>query len=335
MSVSGMDWFRWHNGSVTDPKFQLVARKAGASLPDVLAVWAFVLETANQSADRGSFGAIDAETLDCLFNFPDTETRTADILRAMEQRGLILEGRVVSWEKRQPKREREDNTAAERKRRQRDRDAADDGVSESVTPCHAMSHQKTPREEESREEEKTPPQTLPKNKGGSGSASPAPRTTASRLPDDWTLSKALGDWALQERPDWTAEHVRKVAEQFRDHWHAQGGANARKVDWAAAWRTWVRREPASRVAGAVASAVTAAGWSETDDGFIAKGRELGIERKDSEPFVWFTWRVARKVGDAGVIEKLLSAAERDGIAEFERAHHFFHGAPPGQMQRAA
>lgn len=151
--MAGMDWFRWHHGSVTDPKFQLVARKSGASLPDVLAVWAYVLETASQAEERGTFGEIDAEALDCLFNFPGTETRTDDILKAMEARGLILGGQVVAWSKRQPKREREDNTAAERKQRQRDKDS--DGGAPGVTPSHATSHQEKPRGEERREEEKT------------------------------------------------------------------------------------------------------------------------------------------------------------------------------------
>jgi len=152
--MPGMDWFRWHHGSVTDPKFQLVARKSGASLPDVLAVWAYVLETASQAEERGTFGEIDAEALDCLFNFPGTETRTADILKAMEARGLIAAGQVVAWSKRQPKREREDNTAAERKQRQRDKDS--DGSAAAVTPSHATSHQEKPRGEERREEEITP-----------------------------------------------------------------------------------------------------------------------------------------------------------------------------------
>lgn len=150
--MAGMDWFRWHHGSVTDPKFQLVARKSGASLPDVLAVWAYVLETASQAEERGTFGEIDAEALDCLFNFPGTETRTADILTAMEARGLIESGRVVAWSKRQPKREREDEGATDRKRKQR---SAESGVTPDVTPSHATSHQEKPRGEESREEEKT------------------------------------------------------------------------------------------------------------------------------------------------------------------------------------
>ena len=30
--AGGIDWFRWHHGSVTDPKFQLVARKSKQAL---------------------------------------------------------------------------------------------------------------------------------------------------------------------------------------------------------------------------------------------------------------------------------------------------------------
>lgn len=143
--MAGMDWFRWHHGSVTDPKFQLVARKSGASLPDVLAVWAYILETASQSVERGDFGSVDCEALDCLFGFPATETRTAAILEAMQSRDLVDGSRVKAWEKRQPKREREDATSADRK-------ASSRANKNHVTPCHTGSHQKKPREEESREE---------------------------------------------------------------------------------------------------------------------------------------------------------------------------------------
>jgi len=158
--AGGIDWFRWHHGSVTDPKFQLVARKAGVGLADVLAVWAFVLEKASASEVRGCFGDLDHEAIDCLFGLDDGKTLA--ILEQMEVRGLVADGCICAWDKRQPKREREDDTAAERKRRQRERDAnqghdtpsaADDS---HVTPCHATSHQKTPREEKKREEKKSP-----------------------------------------------------------------------------------------------------------------------------------------------------------------------------------
>jgi len=154
--AGGIDWFRWHHGSVTDPKFQLVARRAGASLPDVLAVWAYMLEQASAAETRGTFGEIDCEALDCLFAFPDG--RTADVLAAMQTRGLVDGGSVVSWEKRQPK--REDDTAAERKRKQREREhelalaaAVTATESRTVTQGHAQVTHGHDRGEERREEE--------------------------------------------------------------------------------------------------------------------------------------------------------------------------------------
>jgi hypothetical protein len=151
--AGGIDWFRWHHGSVTDPKFQLVARRAGASLPDVLAVWAYILEAASASADRGAFGDIDAEALDCLFNFPASESRTADILTAMEARGLVAAGRIAAWDKRQPKREREGDNSTERSKKHREaKKAAENAEQAHATPRNATQRQETPREEESREE---------------------------------------------------------------------------------------------------------------------------------------------------------------------------------------
>lgn len=67
-----------------------------------------------------------------------------------------------------------------------------------------------------------------------------------RLPADWKLPKAWGDWATKEQPSWTPEHVRKVAESFRDFWTAKPGRDAAKLDWEATWRVWVRKEPALR-----------------------------------------------------------------------------------------
>jgi hypothetical protein len=68
------------------------------------------------------------------------------------------------------------------------------------------------------------------------------RSRATHLPTDWVCPKSWGDWALTERPDWNSEAVRRVADEFRDYWIAKGGADARKADWKATWRNWVRRE---------------------------------------------------------------------------------------------
>lgn len=149
--AGGIDWFRWHHGSVTDPKFQLIARKSGASLPDVLAVWAYVLEQASAHETRGNHGEIDCEAVDCMFGFDDGQTKA--ILNAMHARAMLADGRVTSWDKRQPKRERDTDSSAERTRAYRERQKKQgDAEKNNVTPCDAIEHQKNARGEESREE---------------------------------------------------------------------------------------------------------------------------------------------------------------------------------------
>ncbi len=159
--AGGIDWFRWHHGSITDPKFGLVAKKAGARLGDVIAVWAWLLESASANADqRGVVGPVDFESLDYMLGMDDGSA--ARILDAMTARGLLGDGgAVTAWAKRQPK--REDDTAAERKRRQRERDHEAE-MAASVTSAQSRTSEHGPdesravtnghdREEESREEE--------------------------------------------------------------------------------------------------------------------------------------------------------------------------------------
>lgn len=64
-----------------------------------------------------------------------------------------------------------------------------------------------------------------------------------RLPKDWVLPKSWGDWALNERPGSSYESIKKLAEKFRDHWVSNSNqAKAKKADWEATWRNWVRNE---------------------------------------------------------------------------------------------
>lgn len=145
--MAGMDWFRWHHGSVNDPKFQLVAKKSGSSVADVIALWACLLESASQSSDRGNAGEIDFEAVDCSLGFDDG--MSIKIYESMKVRGLVdPDGRITSWDKRQPKRERED--ASFMARHNKDAQPEPDGTSRN---------QKEPRVEKSREE-KSKPKTL-------------------------------------------------------------------------------------------------------------------------------------------------------------------------------
>lgn len=223
-----MDWFRWHHGAVTDPKFQLIARRASATVAEVIAVWACILEEASKSDQRGVAGQIDSEATDCALGLPDG--RTDAILSAMYARGILAEGGVVvSWEKRQPKRERDDSSAdrvREFRRKQAEQKQSVTVTSDNVTPCNANETQETPRGEEIREEEK-------KQKKEQGQRSPK----GSRLPPDWVPPHTLWDWAKKERPDL---NLRQQTERFLDYWTAKPGKDGVKLDWGATWRNWIR-----------------------------------------------------------------------------------------------
>lgn len=238
--AGGIDWFRWHHGSVTDPKFQLVARKSKQALASVIAVWAFVLEQASASEERGTFGSIDGEAIDCLLGLEDGATDA--ILAAMGERGLVEDGFVSAWEKRQPKRERTDNTSTERSRAYRDRQRqsqqSDDEQrhattkTDDATPGNATKRQETPRVEESRGEKRREEE---KTVGAPSAKSPA----GTSLPRDWVLPAEWAAWARATRAD--LDPVR-VADEFRDYWVAQPGKDGRKADWEATWRNWVRKQ---------------------------------------------------------------------------------------------
>jgi hypothetical protein len=69
----------------------------------------------------------------------------------------------------------------------------------------------------------------------------AGRSQGKRLSADWQPSEPLKAWAAKERPDLD---LANVVANFRDHWAAAAGRTAVKLDWDAAFRTWVRNERA-------------------------------------------------------------------------------------------
>ncbi len=96
----------------------------------------------------------------------------------------------------------------------------------------------------------SPGQASPKT-SAPPAATPKPKAspTGTRLPEGWMLPKAWGEWALSERNDLTADDVRREGACFADYWHGKAGADARKADWEATWRNWIRRadgQPAAK-----------------------------------------------------------------------------------------
>lgn len=80
-------------------------------------------------------------------------------------------------------------------------------------------------------------------------AADAPATTAERgkrLPKEWRLPKAWGDWALAKYPLWTAQKVRDEGDKFRNHWVGKTGKDATKLDWEGTWQNWCMSSIAHR-----------------------------------------------------------------------------------------
>jgi hypothetical protein len=63
--------------------------------------------------------------------------------------------------------------------------------------------------------------------------------TPTRIADDWTPGEADRAFAIEQGLD--DGQIAHCAKNFLDHWLA-AVKNAAKMDWFAAWRTWVRKD---------------------------------------------------------------------------------------------
>lgn len=150
-------WFRWHHGSVTDPKWRVIASRCVTTVTvgHVVTVWAAMLENASQASPRGELQGWDDEDIAALFGY-STEQVSA-IREAMQ--GKVLDGaRLLAWEKRQPNRE-DSSTERTRNWRKRKSDEKND-AKRNVTQCDAPERTVT-LETETETEIKEIPSTVP------------------------------------------------------------------------------------------------------------------------------------------------------------------------------
>lgn len=111
-----MSWVRLWVDMPTDPKFRVIAKKAGRPLSEVLSVFVFMMTNAGANAnERGELSNWSDEDVAAAL---DIETQFVTAIREAMQ-GKTLDGdRLRGWEKRQPKRE---DGAAERAKAWRER----------------------------------------------------------------------------------------------------------------------------------------------------------------------------------------------------------------------
>lgn len=178
-----MNWLRLYHETITDSKWPAIARRAQTNQGTVVSVWIALLIYASQHEDRGSVEGFCAADYDVQFGYEDgTVERVCD---AMEDRGVIRDGRIAAWEKRQPRREREDaesSTKRVQEYRERNRQKANRAIetpcNANETPCNADdSHETPPDKDKEKEKEKDKYiyiQDAVGNKGGMGGEEPNP-----------------------------------------------------------------------------------------------------------------------------------------------------------------
>ncbi|NII53563.1 hypothetical protein [Luteibacter sp. SG786] len=236
-------WFRWHHGTVTDPKWKTVASRAARALSrnvtvgHVVSIWAAMMENASQAPVRGELLNWSDEDIGAALDIPEDEVKAIRI--AMQGKTLECD-RLTAWKRRQPK--AEDATAAERKRAQRERDRQADVTAQQVESRHVTEGHDRGEERRKEEKEQMPPTSsaaapVPPVSGDSNRPDKTPKRNGTRLPEDWRPTPELIAAARAERPD---IDLRLETAKFRDHWHAKTGRDATKLDWDATYRNWIR-----------------------------------------------------------------------------------------------
>lgn len=267
------NWFRWHVGTSTDPKFKTIAVRAGARLAEVLSVWAMMLECAAQASPPGCLDGWDDEDVAAHLGMARDDV---EAIRAAMQ-GKTLDGDALRrWSRRQPKRE---DGSADRARAWREARKAEaleaaaavtNGAMATVdevgdtgeqnaterdrTQPNAGERDRTPEEIRGDKKERKitppahagPPLREPDEAGEGDGVAGAPLTDeprpkpkrGTRLPRDWTPTDEDRSFAKQR--GFTEEQIDDLRDEFRDYWSGVAGARGVKLDWSGTWRNRVR-----------------------------------------------------------------------------------------------
>lgn len=128
---------------------------------------------------------------------------------------------------------RNDPTATERKRRQREKEAAED----QEASLRDMSQRDVTRDTPSLD--KSAPQTPQKIKPiPSPPFSPPASRRGTRLADDFEPPEDWIAWAMQRR-GWSRAAAVEECENFARYWQSKAGREAVKLDWTKTWQNWV------------------------------------------------------------------------------------------------
>ena len=124
---------------------------------------------------------------------------------------------------------------------------------------------------------RTPPEQPKKKSAPRGSA------RGSRIPDNWAPTPK--DYVFASEQGLSREEINHEHGQFKDHWVSATGKGSTKLDWSAAWRTWIRNTVKWRAERAAKAASRPNPASQSrGGGLVAAGlRHIGEARGYGEP----------------------------------------------------
>jgi hypothetical protein len=134
---------------LNDPKWRVISQKSQTRVCEVVSVALAILNSASQNDERGVY-TLEAEDISAALDID--EEKVLAILQHMEGR-FISGGKVINWEKRQPKRE---DSATERTKAWRERKRTHGDA--PVTQCDALvTHGDAPDTDTDTEKKDIPP----------------------------------------------------------------------------------------------------------------------------------------------------------------------------------
>ena len=206
-------WYRAYEGTVTDPKLAEVAYATGAQRCLTVAVWHATLEAAAQQNEGGKFD-LPARRVAAIFAEP--VEIIAAIMAEFEAVGLVEDGAVSAWKKRQF----ESDSSTERSRAHRERKRSATGAT-PMQRCATPPYTETETETEIKKERK---------EGGFAFSRRVIRLKETDL-KRWVQSYPLLDLPalLQNRDDWLfdqPESVRAKWFQSTSSWLAKKQSEA-------------------------------------------------------------------------------------------------------------
>jgi len=101
--MTTIQWWRSWHGAPMDAKWPVISARSGVKVGIVSAIFWELCDFASQNKERGSIEGFDVEVYSVYSGFSEDEINA--VIKALNDKEIIQDNRLVNWVKRQPQRE--------------------------------------------------------------------------------------------------------------------------------------------------------------------------------------------------------------------------------------